>query len=110
VTGSLHGPGYSGGSAVTGNYDLAGGAGFNDAFHVFAVEWTPDWVAWEVDGVTWQVVVPKGLPKGGTWVFNHPFFILVNVAVGGNYVGVPDPSVFPQTTLIDYVRVYEQAK
>jgi beta-glucanase (GH16 family) len=109
VTGSLHGPGYSGGSAVTGSHDLAGAAGFNDDFHVFAVEWTPDWVAWELDGVTWQVVVPKGIPQGGTWVFDHPFFILLNVAVGGNYVGIPDPSAFPQTTLIDYVRVYEQA-
>jgi beta-glucanase (GH16 family) len=110
VTGSLHGPGYSGGSAITGSRDLSGGAGFNDDFHVFALEWTPDWVAWELDGVTWQVVVPKGIPKGGTWVFDHPFFILLNVAVGGNYVGAPDPSVFPQTTLVDYVRVYEQAQ
>ena len=90
-----------------GSRDLAGGAGFNDDFHVFAVEWTPDWVSWQLDGVTWQVVVPKGLPTGGTWVFDHPFFILLNVAVGGNYVGVPDPSVFPQTTLVDYVRVYK---
>jgi beta-glucanase (GH16 family) len=106
VTGSLHGPGYSGGSAVTASHDLAGGAGFNEDFHVFAVEWTPDWVAWELDGATWQVVIPKGLPAGGQWVFDHPFFILLNVAVGGNYVGPPDPSVFPQTTLIDYVRVY----
>jgi beta-glucanase (GH16 family) len=110
VTGSLHGPGYSGGNAITASRDLPGTAGFDDDFHVFAVEWTPDWVAWELDGVTWQVVVPKGIPKGGTWVFDHPFFILLNVAVGGNYVGAPDPSVFPQTTLVDYVRVYEQAQ
>jgi beta-glucanase (GH16 family) len=109
VTGSLHGPGYSGGSAITGSHDLSGGATFDQDFHVFAVEWTPDWVAWELDGVVWQVVVPKGLPKGGEWVFDHPFFILLNVAVGGNYVGTPDPAAFPQQTLVDYVRVYERA-
>jgi len=117
VTGSLHGPGelngevknYSGGDAVTGSRDLAGGAGFNDDFHVFAIEWTPDWIAWELDGVVWQVVVPKGLPAGGRWVFDQPFYVLLNVAVGGDYVGVPDPSVFPQVTLVDYVRVYESA-
>jgi beta-glucanase (GH16 family) len=109
VTGSLHGPGYSGGGAVTGARDLPGGAGFDEDFHVFAIEWTPDWIAWELDGAVWQVVVPKGLPAGGTWVFDHPFFVLLNVAVGGNYVGPPDPAVFPQTMLVDYVRVYEQA-
>jgi len=111
VTGSLHGPGYSGGSAVTGTKDLAGGAAFDGDFHVFAVEWTPEWVAWELDGETWQVVVPNGLPSGGTWVFDHPFFVLLNVAVGGNYVGNPDPAAFPTDglkTYVDYVRVYER--
>jgi beta-glucanase (GH16 family) len=112
VTGSLHGPGYSGDRAVTGSRDLAGSAAFDDDFHVFAVEWTRDWVAWELDGEIWQVVVPEGLPAGGQWVFDHPFFILLNVAVGGLYVGDPDPSAFPPEgvkTYVDYVRVYEEA-
>jgi beta-glucanase (GH16 family) len=108
VTGSLHGPGYSGDKAITASHDLAGPAGFNDDFHVFAVEWTPDWVAWELDGAVWQVVVPKGIPAGGSWVFDHPFFAILNVAVGGYYVGDPNPAVFPQTMLVDYVRVYER--
>jgi len=108
VTGSLHGPGYSGKDAVTGNRDLEGPAGFDAAFHVFAVEWTPDWIAWELDGAVWQVVVPARLPAGRTWVFDHPFFVLLNVAVGGLYVGDPDPNAFPQTTVVDYVRVYER--
>jgi beta-glucanase (GH16 family) len=108
VTGTVHGPGYFGKNAVTGNRDLPGPAGFDADFHVFAVEWSPDWIAWELDGAIWQVVVPAGLPAGGTWVFDHPFFVLLNVAVGGYYVGVPDDSVFPQTTVVDYVRVYER--
>jgi beta-glucanase (GH16 family) len=109
VTGTIHGPGYSGGSAITGNRDLPGPAGFDDAFHVFGVEWTPDWIAWDLDGVTWQVVVPAQLPRGAAWVFDKPFYMILNVAVGGGYVGPPDPSVFPQTMLVDWVRVYRQA-
>jgi beta-glucanase (GH16 family) len=110
VTGSLHGPGYSGGAALTGNRDLAGSATFDQDFHVFAVEWTPDWIAWELDGVIWQVITPSSMPANGRWVFDHPFFVILNLAVGGDYVGAPDPSVFPQTMLVDYVRVYELAK
>jgi beta-glucanase (GH16 family) len=109
VTGSLHGPGYSGGGAVTGSHDLPAGTFFDDDFHVFALEWTPDWIAWELDGAVWQVVVPNGIPATGTWVFDHPFYILLNVAVGGNYVGNPDPAAFPAVTKVDYVRVYERA-
>jgi len=109
VTGSLHGPGHFGGTAITGSFDLPGPAGFDEAFHVFAVEWTPDWIAWELDGEVWRVVVPAALPAGATWVYDHPFFAILNVAVGGAYVGPPDPAVFPQTMLVDYVRVYERA-
>jgi beta-glucanase (GH16 family) len=109
VSGSLHGPGYSGGQAVTASIDLAGPAGFDEDFHVFAVEWTPDWISWELDGAVWQVVMREGLPASATWVFDHPYFVLLNLAVGGSYVGQPDPSIFPRTMLVDYVRVYERA-
>ena len=45
----------------------------------------------------------------GEWVFDHPFYIILNIAVGGNFVGPPDAStVFPQTMLIDWVRVYKE--
>lgn len=108
VTGSLHGPGYSGGQAVTGTTQLPGGAPLDDDFHVFAVEWTEEWIAWELDGRVWQVVVPGGLPGGAPWVFDRPHFVLLNLAVGGNYVGPPDPSVFPQSMLVDWVRVYAE--
>lgn len=108
VTGSLHGPGYSGGGAITGSQALAGGAGFDADFHVFGLEWSPDWIAWTLDGAVWQVVTPSSLPAGARWAFDHPFFILLNVAVGGNYVGAADPSVLPAQTLVDWVRVYEE--
>lgn len=109
VTGTVHGPGYSGTNPITASFTLPGGAGFDETFHVFAVEWTPDWIAWELDGKVWQVVVPGARPAGTAWPFDQPFSILLNMAVGGNYVGPPDPSVFPQTMLVDWVRVYEKA-
>ena len=106
VHGSLHGPGYSGGSAITGRFTLPG-AGFDEGFHVFAVEWDANTIAWFVNGQVYQRRGRNDLPSGARWVFDHPFFIILNVAVGGNFVGSPDQSTqFPQTMLVDWVRVY----
>jgi beta-glucanase (GH16 family) len=107
--GSIHGPGYSGGNAVTSRFDLAGSAGLDDAFHVFAVEWSKDRITWIIDDTRWLTVGPSDLPAGAAWVFDHPFFIILNVAVGGHFVGPPDASTpFPQTMLVDWVRVYRR--
>ena len=109
VHGSLHGPGYSGGSALTGAFELPRGT-FDGDFHVFAVEWETDRITWLVDGIAYQKVTPGDLPTGTRWVFDHSFFIILNVAVGGNFVGPPDASTsFPQTMTVDYVRVYGAA-
>lgn len=106
VHGSLHGPGFSGARALTRPFRLTGGR-FNDDFHLFAVEWTEDGITWSVDSTRYQTVTPDNLPRNGTWVFDHSFFIILNVAVGGNYVGPPDATTtFPQTMLVDWVRVY----
>lgn len=108
VHGSLHGPGYSGGGARTRSYTLTGGARFDAGFHVFAIEWKTNQITYYVDNVPYQILTPSSLPSGTHWVFDHPFFIVLNLAVGGNYVGAPDGStVFPQTLLVDYVRVYQ---
>jgi len=103
--GSLHGPRYSGGSAVTGRFNSS--EDFNDSFHVFAIEWDNTGITWLIDGAAYQTFTPESIPPGADWVFNHRFFILLNVAVGGHFVGSPDDTtVFPQTMLIDWVRVY----
>lgn len=108
VHGTIHGPGYSGGSGVTGKYVLKTGTRFSDSFHVFAVEWEPTEIRWFVDGEMYQRKTPADLPKGARWVFDHPFFIILNVAVGGNWPGAPDDTTkFPQMMVVDYVRVYE---
>ena len=106
VHGSMHGPGYSGATPLTAIYTLPSGA-FPDDFHLFAVEWEPAAVRFYVDGNLYLTETPSNLPSGTHWVFDHPFFILLNVAVGGNFPGSPDStSVFPQAMLVDYVRAY----
>jgi beta-glucanase (GH16 family) len=109
VHGTLHGPGYSGGSGIGAPYSLPSGQRFADDFHVFAVEWEANAIRWYVDGALYQTRTPGDLPGGARWVFDHPFFIILNVAVGGSWPGSPDAStVFPQRMLVDYVRVYQR--
>ncbi len=104
VLGTIHGPGYSASAGVSGRYALQG-TRFDTDFHVFAIEWTEDGIDWFVDGNHYHSVDRSGL--NGRWVFDHPFFILLNVAVGGGFVGPPNESTtFPQTMLVDWARVY----
>jgi beta-glucanase (GH16 family) len=110
VHGTIHGPGYSGDKGIGGPYGLPGGQTFADDFHVFAVEWEPNAIRFYVDDHLYTTRTPADLPKGAKWVYDHPFFMLLNVAVGGGWPGSPDStSAFPQTMLVDYVRVYERA-
>jgi beta-glucanase (GH16 family) len=107
VHGTFHGPGYSGAGGLGAPDSLAGGQRFADDFHVFAVEWEPAAIRWYVDGTLYETRTPADLPAGTHWVFDHPFFIILNVAVGGGWPGPPDATtVFPQQMLVDYVRVY----
>ena len=107
--GSLHGPGYSGGSPLTGTYTLPGGQSFADAFHTFAIDWAPNQVSFLVDGITYETHTSADT-NGNPWAYNHPFYLLLNVAVGGNWPGSPNGStVFPQQMVIDYVHVYGQS-
>ncbi|MDY3345364.1 glycoside hydrolase family 16 protein [Riemerella anatipestifer] len=105
VHGSLHGPGYSAGNAITKSYGLKNSR-FDADFHVFSVEWKKDQIDFFVDGYLYQRVTAKDVP--GEWVYNQPFFLILNTAVGGNFVGFPtDGTTFPQKMYIDYVRVYK---
>ncbi len=110
VHGSMHGPGYSGGDSLSAGFALPGGEALADGFHVFAVEWEPAIVRFSIDGNAYETRTPADLRPGQVWVFDHPFFMLLNVAVGGDWPGSPDAStVFPQTMLVDYVRVYRRS-
>jgi len=104
--GTIHGPGYSGANGLGGTYTLPSGK-FADNFHIFAVEWEPSAMRFYVDSNQYETRTPADLPTGKTWVYDHPFYILLNVAVGGDWPGNPDrTTVFPQRMLVDYVRVY----
>ncbi|MFE4453696.1 family 16 glycosylhydrolase [Streptomyces sp. NPDC056796] len=105
VHGTLHGPGYSGSGGIGAGYTLPGGAAFADDFHTFAVDWAPDSITWSVDGTVYQRRTPADL-NGNAWVFDKPFFLILNLAVGGYWPGDPDGSTtFPQQLVVDYVRV-----
>lgn len=105
--GSIHGPGYVGGDGIEAHYTLSGKKSLADDFHTYAVEWDPDEVRFYVDDDLYATQSRANLRPGQKWVFDHPFFLLLNVAVGGDWPGSPDGStVFPQRMLVDYVRVY----
>lgn len=106
INGTVHGPGYSGGASITKTYGFENDR-FDVDFHLFAVEWGKNYLRFYVDGVIYQEIKPEDLP--GSWVFDNPFFIILNVAVGGSYVGFPTSETpFPQSMVIDYVRVYKE--
>jgi beta-glucanase (GH16 family) len=104
VHGTVHGPGYSGASGITASLDtgspLAGG------FHAYSVCWEPGRIRWYADQTLYHTVTPADL-HGRRWVFDHDFYLLINVAVGGRPSQPPDRSTaFPQAMLVDYIRVY----
>lgn len=105
VHGTLHGPGYSGGDGIGSSYTLPDGQKFADDFHTFAIDWTPDRIEWSVDGNVYQTRTPDDL-NGNEWVYNQDFFMILNLAVGGEWPGDPDDSTeLPQELVVDYVRV-----
>jgi len=108
IYGTLHGPGYAGRNPIQRAYSLPDGSAFADGYHVFAVERLPDEIRWSVDDHVFHVCTPAVLPANTKWIFNdRPFFLLLNLAVGGLWPGNPDATtVFPQTFYIDYVRVF----
>ena len=110
VHGSAHGPGYSGGDAWTSFHRLVMPEVFSSDYHTFAIEWTTTQVRWFVDEADYyNLMTPDGLvARGVEWVFDGPMFLLVNLAVGGNFDGNPEASTpFPQTMYVDHIRVYE---
>jgi beta-glucanase (GH16 family) len=108
VFGTIHGPGYAGGQSF-GNTLTFTDTVPNQGFMTYGVEWTPNLIIWYVDDVQYHQAVPANVAPNA-WVFNHPFFIILNAAIGGNFGGqISDDMTMPQDTLVDYVRVYQAA-
>ena len=110
VHGTVHGPGYSGGQGISGA-DTLRDRSYADDFHVYVVEWKPDDISWLVYGRVYRRTTSADLRAGTTWVFDHPFFVLLNLAVGVDWPGDPDStSTYPQQMVVDYVRVYRSSQ
>jgi beta-glucanase (GH16 family) len=107
--GSIHGPGYTGNDGIEAHIELPKGKRLADDFHTYAIEWEPNEIRFYLDADLYATQRREGLGPGRKWAFDHPFFLLLNVAVGGDWPGNPDASTkFPQTMLVDYVRVYKR--
>lgn len=103
---TVHAPGYSGGDGVGGSLFVPGDSLRSD-FHVYAIEWEENEIRWYFDDQEYFRLTPADVPD--EWIFDHPFFIILNLAVGGRWPGYPDETTtFPQFLYIDYVRVYQK--
>ena len=110
--GSLHMPavGNTNDDPLSDYFTLQGGAALGDDFHVYAVEWSAAAIKFYVDDTLYETQTPS-TATGRTWEFDKPFFIILNVAVGGSWPGSPSAStIFPQTMKVDWVRVYSPAQ
>jgi beta-glucanase (GH16 family) len=111
IHGTIHGPGYAGKHGISSWVDVPAPTRFADDFHVYGVEWSPIAIDFYLDGVSYARVTPALLPRGAPWVFDHPFFLLLNVAVGGKWPRNPDrTTIFPQSMQVDWVRVWQSAR
>jgi beta-glucanase (GH16 family) len=110
VHGSLHGPSSTHATSdLTNTVTLPAGRKLSGNFHVYAAEWEPGVVRFYLDSSLYATFTSAQWPAGGIWVFDHKFFLILNLAVGGNWPGAPDgTTVFPQTMQVDYVRAYER--
>jgi beta-glucanase (GH16 family) len=105
---TLHGPGYSRDHAISAHFTLPPGEAVNTAFHLYSVEWTPDDIKFFFDDHLITHRIHADLPPNTHWAFDHPFFILFDLATGGDWPGNPDQTTtFPQQMVVDYVRVYK---
>jgi beta-glucanase (GH16 family) len=111
IHGSIHGPGFTGSIGIGAPYTLPGNRRFSDDFHVFALEWSPAEISFYVDHDLYVKRTPADLRQGWKWVFNKPFFLVLNLAVGGDWPGNPDATTaFPQEMKVDYVRAYKRIR
>lgn len=105
VRGSAHGPGFSGVNSISFDYN---GDPIAEDFHTFAIDRTPDRIVWSVDDRPYGSLERSSLTADQLWVFDKPFFLLLNLAVGGDWPGDPaESTTFPARLLVDYVRVYD---
>ncbi len=107
---TMHGPGYSGGSGLSSQFTFPNGERVDTAFHTYGVIWSPNMMQFYFDDPTNITFVRTAddIPAGTTWPFNNPFFLIANMAVGGNLGGPPDAGTAAAgSMMLDYVRYYQ---
>ncbi|GLF95000.1 family 16 glycosylhydrolase [Streptomyces yaizuensis] len=102
LLGTVHGPGYSGAGGV--GRSIVHPQPLSNAFHTYRIDWGPDRITWFLDGQHY-LSVERGDLRGNPWVFDKPFFIILNLAVGGTLGGTVDLGDLPAQMLVDYVAI-----
>lgn len=106
ISSAIHGPGYSGMTPFVHARTLTHRT-FSDDFHTFGVAWDSLRVRFFVDDTLHYMVRRAEVERLGSWVFDKPFFVLLNLAIGGTFDGDPkSDAILPATMFVDYVRVY----
>ena len=111
---TTHGPGYSGANGIGGKFTFPNGGRVDDGnYHVYGVIWGPNSLQYYRDSPSniFETLTSATIPSGSQWVFNNPFFLLLNLAIGnGGFPGPTDSSTpATATMLVDYVRVYQSS-
>ena len=111
IRATVHGPRYYGANGLWHDFMLPDGARVDDGnFHTYGIIWSPGMIQFYVDDPAnvYYVADANDIPAGGEWVFNHPFFLYLNLAVGGDWPRDPDATTpNPADMVVDYVRVYK---
>ena len=111
IRSTVHGPRYFGGNGLWDDYKLPNNGRVDDSsFHTYGIIWSPSMIQFYVDDPANIFFVQDAtrLPEGGEWVFDHPFYLMMNLAVGGDWPGNPDATTpNPAEMLVDYIRVYK---
>jgi beta-glucanase (GH16 family) len=110
ASGTIHGPRDGGGARADyePGYSVVHTSPLSQGFHTYRVRWLPGSIEFYFDGDRYGAITAADLPAGSRWVFDHPFYLVLNVAIGGRWAGSPDSTTrFPQALQVDYVRVYQ---
>jgi beta-glucanase (GH16 family) len=103
VSAVLHGPGYGKGPGVGGSYQNP--TPVSDAYHVYAIEWKKNKIDFYFNDRLISSETPASVTPG-RWVFNQKFYLILNLAMGGEFGGAIDPAINQTQTFVDYIRYY----